>query len=91
MDYPSDHLSPEERARIAPHFTDLDGPVFALVNLPETVKGAMFDPFEYFIARNKDGLLKTDFKQRLGKVSYHIPCHSRVQNIGQKTREQAAS
>ena len=37
--------------------------------------------------RNKDGLLKTDFKRALGKVSYHIPCHSRVQNIGQKTRE----
>ena len=30
---------------------------------------------------------QTDFKQPLGKVSYHIPCHSRVQNIGQKTRE----
>jgi Fe-S oxidoreductase len=22
-----------------------------------------------------------------GQVSYHIPCHSRVQNVGQKTRE----
>jgi thymidylate synthase ThyX len=31
-----------ERARLAPHFTDLDGPVFGLVNLPETVKGALF-------------------------------------------------
>src|SRR5690349_25105595 len=31
-----------ERARLAPHFTNLDRPVFALVNLPETVKGAMF-------------------------------------------------
>jgi len=31
-----------ERALLAPHFTDLDGPVFALVNLPETVKGALF-------------------------------------------------
>jgi thymidylate synthase ThyX len=31
-----------ERARLAPHFTDLDGPVFALVNLPEVVKGALF-------------------------------------------------
>jgi glycerol-3-phosphate dehydrogenase subunit C len=51
------------------------------------VRDAMFDPFEYFVLRKKDGLLKTDFKQRLGKVSYHIPCHSRVQNIGQKTRE----
>jgi len=40
--YPSDDLTPAERARLAPHVTDLDGPVFALVNLPETVKGALF-------------------------------------------------
>ncbi len=53
----------------------------------KAVADAMFDPFEYFVLRDKDGLLKTDFKQPLGKVSYHIPCHSRVQNIGQKTRE----
>ena len=42
MRYPSDDLTPAERARIAPHVTDLDAPVFALVNLPETVKGALF-------------------------------------------------
>jgi Fe-S oxidoreductase len=52
-----------------------------------TVADAMFDPFEYLVLRDKDGLLKTEFKQPLGKVSYHIPCHSRVQNVGQKTRE----
>jgi thymidylate synthase ThyX len=40
--YPSDDLTSAERQRLAPHFTDLDGPVFALVNLPETVKGALF-------------------------------------------------
>jgi len=51
------------------------------------VKDAMFDPFEYFVLRRRDGLLKTDFREKLGKVSYHIPCHSRVQNVGQKTRE----
>ena len=51
------------------------------------VADAMFDPFEYFVLRKRDGLLKTDFKNRLGKVAYHIPCHSRVQNMGQKTRE----
>jgi Fe-S oxidoreductase len=51
------------------------------------VQDAMFDPFEYFIARHKDGLLKTDFKAALGRVSYHIPCHGRVQNIGKKTEE----
>jgi thymidylate synthase ThyX len=31
-----------ERGALSPYFTDLDGPVFALTNLPETVKGALF-------------------------------------------------
>ncbi|MBI2292516.1 MAG: Fe-S oxidoreductase [Betaproteobacteria bacterium] len=53
----------------------------------QAVRDAMFDPFEYLVLRAKDGLLKTDFKRALGKVSYHIPCHARVQNMGQKTRE----
>jgi glycerol-3-phosphate dehydrogenase subunit C len=53
----------------------------------QAVKAAMMDPFEYFMARQRDGLLRTDFKNDLGKVSYHIPCHGRVQNIGKKTEE----
>ena len=53
----------------------------------EAVAEAMFDPFEYLVSRHKDGLLKTGFSRPLGKVSYHIPCHLRVQNLGQKTRE----
>lgn len=53
----------------------------------KAVAAAMSDPFEYLMLRNRDGLLKTDFKQPLGNVSYHIPCHLRVQNIGQKTRD----
>ena len=40
--YPVEQFSPDERAVLAPHFTNLDRPVFALVNLPETVKGALF-------------------------------------------------
>ncbi|MGF6595685.1 glycerol-3-phosphate dehydrogenase subunit C [Paraburkholderia sp. GAS448] len=51
------------------------------------VSEAFWDPFEYFVARHRDGLLKTDFKRALGKVSYHVPCHARVQNIGRKTFE----
>ena len=42
MRYPVEDFSEEERALLAPHFTNLDRPVFALVNLPETVKGALF-------------------------------------------------
>ncbi|MBN3766244.1 heterodisulfide reductase-related iron-sulfur binding cluster [Burkholderia sp. Ac-20365] len=51
------------------------------------VSEAFWDPFEYFVSRHRDGLLKTDFKTPLGKVSYHVPCHARVQNIGRKTSE----
>ncbi len=51
------------------------------------VRDAMFDPFEYLILRHREGLMKTDFKAPLGKVSYQVPCHLRVQNIGLKTRD----
>ena len=53
----------------------------------QAVKARIFDPFEYLMLRHKAGLLKTDFSGRLGKVSYHVPCHLRVQNIGLKTRD----
>src|SRR6266511_6265606 len=42
MRYPVESFTDDERARLAPHVTNLDRPVFALVNLPETVKGALF-------------------------------------------------
>jgi len=51
------------------------------------VQAAMFDPFEYLALRHKAGLLRTDFAKPLGKVSYHVPCHLRVQNLGLKTRD----
>src|SRR2546428_499801 len=38
----ADEFTREERAALAPYFTNLDGPVFALRNLPEVVKGALF-------------------------------------------------
>src|SRR5256714_364309 len=42
VQYPVEEFTPEERAALEPHFTNLDLPVFGLVNLPETVKGALF-------------------------------------------------
>jgi glycerol-3-phosphate dehydrogenase subunit C len=51
------------------------------------VRDAIYDPFEYLMLRHKAGKLKTDFKQSLGKVAYHIPCHLRVQNLGMKTKQ----
>jgi len=51
------------------------------------VQQAMFDPFEYLMLRNKEGKFNTDFKNPLGKISYHVACHQRVQRIGMKTRD----
>ena len=42
MQYPVESFTAAERERLAPHFTNLDRPVFALVDMPETVKGALF-------------------------------------------------
>jgi glycerol-3-phosphate dehydrogenase subunit C len=53
----------------------------------QAVRERIFDPFEYLMLRHRAGLLRTDFRNRLGKISYHVPCHLRVQNIGLKTRD----
>ena len=42
MEYPVETFTPAESERLRQHVTNLDEPVFALVNLPETVKGALF-------------------------------------------------
>ena len=42
MDYPVESFTEAERSRLRAHCTNLDRPVFALINLPETVKGALF-------------------------------------------------
>ena len=53
----------------------------------ERVRQAFYDPFEYLMIRHKEGKLNTEFKQSLGRIAYHAPCHQRVQNIGLKTRD----
>jgi len=51
------------------------------------VAEAFFDPFEYLMLRHREGKLRTEFEHPLGSVSYQVPCHLRVQNIGLKTRD----
>jgi glycerol-3-phosphate dehydrogenase subunit C len=51
------------------------------------VAQAFRDPFDFLLDLHRDGKLKLDFKQELGTVSYQVPCHLRVQNIGLKTRD----
>ena len=42
MEYPVEQFSDDERRLLEPHFTNLDRPVFCVVDLPEVVKGALF-------------------------------------------------
>src|SRR6059036_1336497 len=42
MLYAPETFSESEAERLRPYFTNLDEPVFALTNLPEVVKGALF-------------------------------------------------
>lgn len=42
MAYHHESFSESERGILSRFFTDLDGPVFALIDLPEVVKGALF-------------------------------------------------
>ncbi len=51
------------------------------------VQAAFFDPFEYLFMRHREGLLNTEFRNELGDVSYQVACHTRVQNVGLKTRD----
>ena len=53
----------------------------------QRLKSRVFDPAEYLMLRHGDGLLDVGFKRGLGKVAYHAACHTRVQNVGLKTRE----
>src|SRR4051812_30892755 len=39
---PAETFTPDEARALAPYFSNTDRPVFALINLPETVKGALF-------------------------------------------------
>ena len=42
MLYAPETFTDSEADRLRPYFTNLDAPVFALTNLPEVVKGALF-------------------------------------------------
>ena len=58
-------FTPEERRRLDPHFSTLDGHVFALTNLPETVKGALFARYSRS-AKPLRRLFLDEFADRVG-------------------------
>jgi thymidylate synthase ThyX len=60
----------EERAALASYFTNLDGPVFALVNLPEVVKGALFARYSRS-PKSLRRLFLDEFRTGTGGVTPH--------------------
>ena len=46
-----------------------------------------FDMMEYLAKLNKEGKLSKEFKNPQGKITYHLPCHLKAQNIGFKSRD----
>jgi thymidylate synthase ThyX len=64
---PVESFTAEERVRLAPHFTNLDRPVFGLVNLPETVKGALFARYSRYPGTLRR-LFLDEFADSVGEV-----------------------
>ena len=65
---PVETFTDEERERLAPHFTNLDRPVFGLVNLPETVKGALFARYSRY-----PGTLRRLFLEEFAESVPEVP------------------
>lgn len=62
---PNETFTDDERRILAPYFTNLDGPVFALRNLPEVVKGALFARYSRS-AKSLRRLFLDEFLDRVG-------------------------
>ena len=45
------------------------------------------DLFEYLARLHAEGALDTTFTRPVGRVTYHVPCHLRAQNIGVKSAD----
>src|SRR5437899_1443411 len=58
-----DPFTPDETRALAPYFTNTDRTVFALTNLPETVKGALFARY----SRSAKSLRRLFLDEFLGK------------------------
>jgi thymidylate synthase ThyX len=63
----SDSFTEDERRRLAPYFTNLSSPVFALINLPDTVKGALFARY----SRSAKSLRRLFLDEFLDKLDTH--------------------
>src|SRR2546422_7946688 len=66
---PAETFAPEETRALAPYFTNTDRTVFALTNLPETVKGALFARY----SRSAKSLRRLFLDEFLGQVQPAAP------------------
>ena len=46
-----------------------------------------YDISEYLVMLKKEDKIKTDFKNSIGTVNYHVSCHLKAQRIGYKSRD----
>ncbi len=51
------------------------------------VAEAFVDPFEFLWMLKKKDKMNTSFSAELGTIYYHQPCHQRVQNFGNRTKD----
>lgn len=65
---PSESFTEDERRALTPYFTNIDRPVFALINLPEVVKGALFARYSRS-AKSLRRLFLDEFLEQVGTVS----------------------
>src|SRR5436309_13549607 len=70
---PNDPFTPDETRALAPYFTNTDRTVFALTNLPETVKGALFARY----SRSAKSLRRLFLDEFLGQVQPAAPVEVR--------------
>jgi thymidylate synthase ThyX len=64
-----DTFTDAESRALTPYFTNTDRPVFALTNLPETVKGALFARY----SRSAKSLRRLFLDEFLGELPTHAP------------------
>jgi thymidylate synthase ThyX len=83
LDFVAEAFTDEERERLAPFFTNLDGPVFALINLPEVVKGALFARY----SRSAKSLRRL-FLDEFSSGEAEVPAQETAKDIGVGRAEQ---
>src|SRR6266566_5114390 len=67
-------FTPDEQKALEPYFSSLTGPVFALTNLPETVKGALFARY----SRSAKSLRRLFLDEFIGDLHSAAAAESRV-------------